>query len=241
MPASPAVTRMPTVVAGQVRGSRRRRPRGPDRRGPEPRPRGPRRADARGRGGRRQARALGRAAELRHAPLRPRRCCGCTRRTRDTRIVVLANRPSAGDCDQLLSFGATACLSKDTEARDIINAIHLASRGMHVLPRSAAAGGGLGAARGAGRPSSRRARPRCSSCSRTAGPTPRSRTSSRSASRRCARTRATSTASSASRRVASSRGWRARSRWSWTTSAARCEPALRARQAARDAAEARAR
>jgi DNA-binding NarL/FixJ family response regulator len=57
--------------------------------------------------------------------------------------VVLANRPTSGDCDQLLSFGATACLSKDTEARDIINAIHLASRGMHVLPRSAAAGGGL--------------------------------------------------------------------------------------------------
>jgi DNA-binding NarL/FixJ family response regulator len=60
-----------------------------------------------------------------------------------TRIVVLANRPTSGDCDRLLSFGATACLSKDTEARDIINAIHLASRGMHVLPRSAAAGGGL--------------------------------------------------------------------------------------------------
>ena len=60
-----------------------------------------------------------------------------------TRIVVLANRPTSGDCDQLLSFGATACLSKDTEGRDIINAIHLASRGMHVLPRSAAAGGGL--------------------------------------------------------------------------------------------------
>jgi DNA-binding NarL/FixJ family response regulator len=61
----------------------------------------------------------------------------------DTRIVVLANRPTSGDCDQLLSFGASACLSKDTEARDIINAIHLACRGMHVLPRSAAAGGGL--------------------------------------------------------------------------------------------------
>ena len=60
-----------------------------------------------------------------------------------TRIVVLANRPTSGDCDQLLSFGASACLSKDTEARDIINAIHLACRGMHVLPRSAAAGGGL--------------------------------------------------------------------------------------------------
>jgi DNA-binding CsgD family transcriptional regulator len=42
----------------------------------------------------------------------------------------------------MLSFGATACLSKETEARDVINAIHLASRGMHVLPRSAASGGG---------------------------------------------------------------------------------------------------
>src|SRR5215218_4631393 len=60
-----------------------------------------------------------------------------------TRIVVLANRPTAAECNQMLSFGATACLSKETEARDIINAIHLASRGMHVLPRSAAGGGGV--------------------------------------------------------------------------------------------------
>jgi DNA-binding NarL/FixJ family response regulator len=61
----------------------------------------------------------------------------------NTRIVVLANRPTSGECNQMLSFGATACLSKETEGRDIINAIHLASRGMHVLPRSAAAGGGV--------------------------------------------------------------------------------------------------
>jgi DNA-binding NarL/FixJ family response regulator len=61
----------------------------------------------------------------------------------ETRIVVLANRPTAAECNQMLSFGATACLSKETEARDIINAIHLASRGMHLLPRSAAAGGWL--------------------------------------------------------------------------------------------------
>jgi DNA-binding NarL/FixJ family response regulator len=58
-----------------------------------------------------------------------------------TRFVVLANRPTAAECNQMLSFGATACLSKETEARDIVNAIHLASRGMHLLPRSAAAGG----------------------------------------------------------------------------------------------------
>jgi len=62
----------------------------------------------------------------------------------DTRIVVLANRPTAAECDQMLSFGATACLSKETQARDVLNAIHLASRGMHLLPRSAARGGTLG-------------------------------------------------------------------------------------------------
>jgi DNA-binding NarL/FixJ family response regulator len=59
----------------------------------------------------------------------------------ETRIVVLANQPTDAECNQMLSFGATACLSKDTEARDIVNAIHLASRGMHLLPRSAATGG----------------------------------------------------------------------------------------------------
>jgi DNA-binding NarL/FixJ family response regulator len=58
----------------------------------------------------------------------------------ETRIVVLANKPTAAECNQMLSFGATACLSKETEGRDIVNAIHLASRGMHLLPRSAAAG-----------------------------------------------------------------------------------------------------
>ena len=58
----------------------------------------------------------------------------------ETRVVVLANRPTAAECNQMLSFGATtACISKETQGRDIINAIHLASRGMHVLPRSATA------------------------------------------------------------------------------------------------------
>jgi DNA-binding NarL/FixJ family response regulator len=65
------------------------------------------------------------------------------RRMPDARIVVLANRPTAAECTQMLAFGATGCLSKETEARDVVNAIHLASRGMHVLPRSAAAGGGV--------------------------------------------------------------------------------------------------
>ena len=61
----------------------------------------------------------------------------------EVRILVLANRPSATECTQMLAFGATGCLSKETEARDVVSAIHLASRGMHVLPRSAAAGGGI--------------------------------------------------------------------------------------------------
>ena len=59
----------------------------------------------------------------------------------DTRLLVLANRPTPSECNQMLAFGATACLSKETEARDIVTALHLASRGMHLLPRSAAAGG----------------------------------------------------------------------------------------------------
>jgi NarL family two-component system response regulator LiaR len=51
-----------------------------------------------------------------------------------TRIVVLASRPTAAECNQMLAFGAIACLSKETQARDILTAIHLASRGLQVLP-----------------------------------------------------------------------------------------------------------
>lgn len=54
-----------------------------------------------------------------------------------TRLIVLANRPSPAECNQMLAFGATACLSKETQARDVLSAIHLASRGLHVLPRTA--------------------------------------------------------------------------------------------------------
>jgi DNA-binding NarL/FixJ family response regulator len=54
----------------------------------------------------------------------------------ETRLLVLANRPTPSECSQMLAFGATACLSKETQARDILNAIHLASRGLHVLPRT---------------------------------------------------------------------------------------------------------
>ncbi len=58
----------------------------------------------------------------------------------ETRVVVLANRPTAAEATQMLSFGAAACISKATQRRDIITAIHLASRGMNMLPRSSEIG-----------------------------------------------------------------------------------------------------
>jgi DNA-binding NarL/FixJ family response regulator len=57
-----------------------------------------------------------------------------------TKLVVLANRPTASESRQMLAFGATACLAKNTEARDVLHTIYLASRGMHVLPSGADAG-----------------------------------------------------------------------------------------------------
>jgi DNA-binding NarL/FixJ family response regulator len=56
----------------------------------------------------------------------------------DTRLLVLANHPSAAECRQMIGFGATACLAKSTEARDVLHAIYLASRGLHVLPPTTA-------------------------------------------------------------------------------------------------------
>jgi DNA-binding NarL/FixJ family response regulator len=52
----------------------------------------------------------------------------------DTRLLVLADRPKSAECRQMLAFGATACLAKSAQARDLLHAIHLASRGLHVLP-----------------------------------------------------------------------------------------------------------
>ena len=57
----------------------------------------------------------------------------------DTRLVVLANHPTPGECAQLLALGATACLGKRVEGRDVLTTIHLASRGLHVLPHAAPA------------------------------------------------------------------------------------------------------
>lgn len=60
-----------------------------------------------------------------------------THRHPATHIVLLADRPSAVECSQLLAFGAAACLAKATQTRDVLNAIHLASRGLQITPRDA--------------------------------------------------------------------------------------------------------
>lgn len=63
----------------------------------------------------------------------------------DSRLVLLAQFPSGVESAQLLAFGAAAYLSKGTEIRDVLNAIHLASRGLQLAPRE-----GFGAAPGSG-------------------------------------------------------------------------------------------
>jgi DNA-binding NarL/FixJ family response regulator len=65
-----------------------------------------------------------------------------------TRLVLLADEPSMAECAQLLAFGASACLGRDTQSRDVLNAIHLASRGLQVIPRPASDPVGGSIARG---------------------------------------------------------------------------------------------
>ena len=69
--------------------------------------------------------ALGKFAEVREL----------SARNPSTRLVLLGNDPTPVECAQLLAFGASACLARDTQSRDVINAIHLASRGLQVIPR----------------------------------------------------------------------------------------------------------
>jgi DNA-binding NarL/FixJ family response regulator len=52
-----------------------------------------------------------------------------------TQLVLLAEHLSSAEGAQLLAFGAAACLSRSTQARDVLNAVHLASRGMQLTPR----------------------------------------------------------------------------------------------------------
>jgi len=52
----------------------------------------------------------------------------------DTRLVLLVTKPSAAECTQALAFGASAYLGRNTQARDVLTAIHLASRGLQLIP-----------------------------------------------------------------------------------------------------------
>lgn len=54
-----------------------------------------------------------------------------------TRLVALGEGMSTAESAQLLAFGASACLAKDTQSRDVRNAIHLASRGLQLMPLGA--------------------------------------------------------------------------------------------------------
>ena len=74
--------------------------------------------------------ALGKLAEVREL----------SARHPATRLVLLGGDPAPVECAQLLAFGASACLGRDTQSRDVINAIHLASRGLQVTPRTVATG-----------------------------------------------------------------------------------------------------
>jgi DNA-binding NarL/FixJ family response regulator len=65
-----------------------------------------------------------------------------------TRLVLIANEVSTTECAQLLAFGASACLGRDTQSRDVLNAIHLASRGLRVIPRATSNPGGRSIAGG---------------------------------------------------------------------------------------------
>ncbi|MDX6682537.1 MAG: hypothetical protein QOG94_2576 [Solirubrobacteraceae bacterium] len=56
-----------------------------------------------------------------------------------TQLLVLATNPTPSECNQLLALGASACLGRDVESRDVLTTIHLASRGLHVLPRGVSA------------------------------------------------------------------------------------------------------
>lgn len=49
-----------------------------------------------------------------------------------THLVALGHGLSSADSSQLLAFGASAYLAKGTQTRDLLNAIHLASRGMQL-------------------------------------------------------------------------------------------------------------
>jgi DNA-binding NarL/FixJ family response regulator len=59
-----------------------------------------------------------------------------------THLVLLSEPRSSIESAQLLAFGASACLPTDTQSRDLLNAIHLASRGLQLMPLGPEQAGG---------------------------------------------------------------------------------------------------
>lgn len=55
-----------------------------------------------------------------------------------TRVVALGQRLSSAESSQMIAFGASACLATSTQARDVRNAVHIASRGLQLMPRDVA-------------------------------------------------------------------------------------------------------
>ena len=56
----------------------------------------------------------------------------------ETRLVLLGAGLSNLESSQMLAFGASAYLDTATQARDVRNAVHLAARGLQVMPRGQA-------------------------------------------------------------------------------------------------------
>ena len=55
-----------------------------------------------------------------------------------TRLVLLSRNLGTAECAQMLAFGASACLRTGTQSRDVLNAVHLAARGLQVSSRDSA-------------------------------------------------------------------------------------------------------
>jgi two-component system nitrate/nitrite response regulator NarL len=63
-------------------------------------------------------------------------------------LVLLSRESPTEETVQLLAFGASACLGVETQSRDVLNAIHLASRGLQVIPQTSASESGRASAAG---------------------------------------------------------------------------------------------
>jgi DNA-binding NarL/FixJ family response regulator len=52
----------------------------------------------------------------------------------ETRLVLFSRDAGTSISAPLLAFGASACLDMGTQSRDVLNALHLAARGLQVAP-----------------------------------------------------------------------------------------------------------